>query len=56
MSRVTGNLCGTFKTADVVDAHVALLIRQGDVVLTSDVDDFRRLIRTRNIHAEVVRC
>jgi hypothetical protein len=56
MSRATGNLCGTSKTADVVDAHVALLTRQGDVVLTSDVDDFRRLIKTRSIQAELVRC
>jgi hypothetical protein len=56
MSRATGNLCGTSKTADVVGAHVALLTRQGDVVLTSDVDDFRRLIKTRSIQAELVRC
>ena len=56
MSRATGNLCGATKTADVIDSHVALLVRDGDVVLTSDVDDLRRLLRTRGVTAHVRRC
>lgn len=56
VSRTTGDLCGVTKTTDVVDAHVALLTHDGDVVLTSDVDDVRRLLRTRGVHAEILRC
>jgi len=56
MSRVTGDLCGSSKTADVVDAHVALLVRDRDVVLTSDVEDLRRLLRTRGVSAHLKRC
>jgi hypothetical protein len=55
-SRLTGDLCRATKTADVVDAHVALLAQDGDVVLTSDVDDLRPLLRTRGISAQVLRC
>lgn len=56
MSRTTGDLCGVTKTTDVVDAHVALLTQDDDVVLTSDVDDFRRLIRATGSRAEIQRC
>lgn len=55
-SRTTGDLCGLTKTTDVVDAHVALLTQDGDVVLTSDVNDLRRLLRARGIHAEFLHC
>lgn len=55
-SRTTGDLCGSTKTTDVVDAHVALLVQDGDVVLTSDVNDIRRLLRSRDIRAEIVHC
>jgi len=56
MSRLTGELCGTATTADVVDSHVALLVRDDDVVLTSDVDDLRSLLHTRGVNAQVRRC
>jgi hypothetical protein len=56
ISRTTGDLCGMSKTTDVVDAHVALLTRDGDVVLTSDVADLRRLLSSRGIRAEIFRC
>jgi hypothetical protein len=56
MSRIAGGLCGTTRTNDVVDAHVALVARGGDVVLTTDVNDLRRLIRARDIHAEILLC
>ena len=55
-SRATGDLCGVTKTTDVVDAHVALLTFDRDVVLTSDVDDIRRLLRSRGIRAEILHC
>jgi predicted nucleic acid-binding protein len=43
-ARAAGQLCGVSGTNDVVDASVALCARsRGHAVLTSDVDDFRRL-------------
>ena len=54
ISRMIGELCGRAGCFDVVDAHVALLARDGDVVLTSDKDDLRALLvsagRRANLH------
>lgn len=51
--RRIGELLAANRTADVVDAHVALLVRDGDLVLTSDPDDIRRLLDTRGIRAVI---
>lgn len=56
VSRTIGGLCGAAGTNDVVDAHVALLARDDDIVLTSDVPDVRKLLRVRGSDAEVKRC
>lgn len=40
-------------SADVIDAHVALLIAPHDVVLTSDPGDIRALLQARGVHAHV---
>jgi hypothetical protein len=37
----------------VVDAHVALMATPGDLVLTSDVSDIRRLLQAREVRASV---
>jgi predicted nucleic acid-binding protein len=43
-AREAGQLCGLRGTSDVIDASVALCARaRGDRLVTSDVDDFRRL-------------
>ena len=42
--------------ADVIDAHLALLVREGDVVLTADVDDLRHLLTVMGVAAEVRLC
>src|SRR5262245_49860392 len=43
-AKAAGQLCGVCGTSDVIDASVALGARaRGDRVLTSDVDDLRRL-------------
>ncbi len=55
-SRAVGELCGRARLDDVVDAHLASLARTGDVVVTSDPADLRRLLRARDVHAEIVRC
>lgn len=58
-ARAAGLLCGQSKTADIVDASVALaaagLARRGTVsVLTSDSGDIEHLIATLRIVANIV--
>lgn len=43
-ARAAGQLCGVAGTSDVIDASVVLCARaRGHVVVTSDLDDLRRL-------------
>lgn len=49
-----GELLGQARSADVVDAHVALLVAPADVVLTSDPGDIRVLLRARGVPARVL--
>jgi hypothetical protein len=48
-----GELLGQAGSADVVDAHVALLASPADVVLTSDPGDIRTLVEARGVAARV---
>jgi len=48
-----GELLGGAGSADVVDAHVALLVAPHDVVLTSDPGDIRALLQARGVPARV---
>lgn len=48
-----GELLGRAESADVVDAHVALLAAHADLVLTSDPADMRRLLQARGVAARV---
>ncbi len=44
LARACGELCAASGTADIIDASVVLLAREHhDVIVTSDVDDLRRL-------------
>lgn len=43
MAREVGELCGRTKTADICDAHVALVAMRCDVLYTADPVDLRRL-------------
>jgi hypothetical protein len=52
--RRIGELLGASRTADVVDAHVALLVEPGDTLLTSDPGDLTRLLHARRVRASVV--
>jgi hypothetical protein len=45
MSKAIGMLCTKSGVSDVVDSHVASLLAAGDLVLTSDEDDLRDLLR-----------
>jgi hypothetical protein len=48
-----GELLGQAGSADVVDAHVALLVSPADVVLTSDPGDIRALLQAGGVQARV---
>lgn len=48
-----GELLGLAGSADVVDAHVALMTEPADLVLTSDPDDIRKLLQARGVPARV---
>jgi len=48
-----GELLALAGSADVVDAHVALMTAHGDLVLTSDPGDIRRLLQARKVSARV---
>jgi len=50
-----GELLSQTGSADVVDAHVALLVAPGDLVLTSDPGDVSALLQTREVAARVQR-
>ena len=54
-ARRVGELLAVSRTRDVVDAHVALLARDGDIVLTSDPGDIHRLLGSRGVAASVVK-
>ncbi len=50
----SGELLAVTHTTDVIDAHLALLVEDGDHVLTSDRDDLERLLAARRIDAALV--
>ncbi len=56
VSRAIGDVCARAERSDVVDAHVALLAHDGDLVLTSDPDDMRTLLRVTSTRASTVPC
>ena len=50
VARSCGELCGNKGTSDVIDASIVILARQrGDIIVTSDADDLRRLDPTSTI-------
>jgi hypothetical protein len=50
----TGELLALAKSDDVVDAHLALSVENGDRVLTSDPGDIEKLLAARKVKATVV--
>lgn len=53
-SRRIGELLAASGTADLVDAHIALLTTPGDRVLTSDRGDIDALLRVRHVDTLLV--
>lgn len=54
-AQVAGELMGETGRSDVVDALLALAVRAGDQVLTSDPDNIAQLLQARQVPAVVVR-
>jgi hypothetical protein len=54
-ARRTGELQGAAASKDVPDAHVALVVAEGDQVLTSDPVDLEHLLAARGVAATVVK-
>jgi hypothetical protein len=54
LGRRSGALLARSRTTDVIDAALALLVQDGDEVLTSDPDDLRVLVIASGVHADVV--
>jgi hypothetical protein len=52
--RKVGVLLAQSKTSDVVDAAVALLAKDGDEILTSDVRDLRPLVKATGAHVDLI--
>jgi hypothetical protein len=55
VGRRVGMLLGRTKTSDVIDGAVALLATDGDEILTSDIDDLRKLVRAAGAHVDIVK-
>jgi hypothetical protein len=51
-----GELLGTTRTKDVVDATVALLVKSGDELYTSDTGDLQKLCEATGFKAVVIAC
>ena len=53
-ARSAGMLLATTGTADIVDALLAKICRDGDVLLTSDDDDLRILTKAARLNVQIV--
>lgn len=54
LGRRAGLLLGKARLSDVVDAALVALAADGDSVLTSDVQDLRRLVEAADTHVDLV--
>lgn len=55
LGRTAGDLLGTCKQSDVIDASLVLLAQDGDQILTSDVRDIEPLAKATGRHLELIR-
>jgi hypothetical protein len=54
LGRRAGALLARSGTADVIDASLALLVNDGDELLTSDLEDFRVLSQAANVSVDLL--
>jgi hypothetical protein len=53
--RSVGEVLALSSTADVVDGHLGIIVRSGDIVLTSDPKDIKKILNARGVGATVRR-
>jgi len=53
-ARRAGELLAATGLSDIVDAHVATVVRPGDDVLTTDARDIGRLVAARGVKARLI--
>ena len=56
VSRRIGLLLATTSRSDVVDAHLAMLAADGDVIVTSDPGDITEFVRARGVKVSIDVC
>jgi hypothetical protein len=49
--RSVGEVLALSSTADVVDGHLGIIVRSGDIVLTSDPKDIKKILNARQVNA-----
>jgi predicted nucleic acid-binding protein len=54
-ARRCGEVLAATSTADVVDGFVAVLARNGDLILTSDVDDIEAVTGAANVSVTILK-
>jgi hypothetical protein len=52
--KAAGELLARTRRSDVIDAALALLSGDGDIVLTSDPKDIAALVKATGVHVEIV--
>ena len=53
--RSVGEVLALSSTADVVDGHLGIIVRSGDIVLTSDPKDIKKILSARGVNATLRR-
>ena len=55
LGRVAGELLGVSALSDLIDASIILTARDGDEIVTSDIEDLQPLAAAADLHVELVR-
>ena len=54
LGRAAGELLGVSGLSDLIDASIILTARDGDEIVTSDIEDLRPLAAASGLHVELV--
>jgi hypothetical protein len=53
--RSVGEVLALSRTTDVVDGHLGFIVRSSDTVLTSDINDLKKILSVRGVSATLRR-
>ena len=54
LGRAAGGLLGAARKSDLIDASIVLIARDGDEIITSDIEDLKPLAAASGRHVELV--